>query len=388
MITKRVVNVLFLAVFALEVNGQLEATEWCPPGTWWTYKYQPNDFYRWREHEIYIYKKDTQVKNRTVKKIDVYKCNSDMVLYAANIPFDSFTNEPSYLGYVLMYRSNDSIFGLYNFRTFVDFYIQKPEFTFLYKFNTKVGDIILYDKQVYDTFFCNTKSNFLHPGIRILSGTHTRSIQDVTYSLNGNQIKLTVATTNRTTPYYMYGHNKIYNNLGPSEYMICSPILSDFRDTVRRIVDTLAKYHKCSSYGGALGQYSYEDYDLQLWCYYQGGEGMFIDRHYGGYSSGCNYVYDKIIKNLSSVSNPSHHNTISIRPNPTSDHLYIDGLSTDTYYVRLYSMDGRLKLNRVLNHGINRVDLNELSPSTYLLHVYNKDLKLVNYEKVQLKSNY
>jgi hypothetical protein len=388
MITKRVVNVLFLAVFTLEVNGQLEATEWCPPGTWWTYKNQKGVDYRWREHEIYIYRKDTQVQKRTVKKIDVYKVDSDMVLYAANIPFDSFTNEPRYLGYVLMYRSNDSIYGLYNFRTFVDFYVQKPEFVFLYKFNSKVGDIILYDKQVYDTFFCNTKSNFLHPGIRISSGSYTLSTEILNYSLDGKQIKLSVSNTIRTTPFSMYGHKKIYNNLGPSEYMICSPFLSDFRDTIRKITDSLAKYHNCSSYGGALGQYCYEFYDMQLWCYYQGGQGMFIDRHFGGYGSGCNYVYDKVIKNLSSISSPKRALNISIRPNPTSDYIYFDGLSADTYYVRVYTIDGRLKANSMLNSGINRIDLKELGAATYLLHVYNKDLKLLHFEKMQLKSNY
>lgn len=384
----RSISLIFLILSSLSLSAQLEATEWCPPGTWWTYKSQEGVFFRWREHEIYIYRKDTVVKNRTVKKVDVYKCNSDMVLYSHNVAFDSFTNEPRYLGHVLMYRSNDSIFGLYNFRTFVDFYVPKPEFVFLYKFNTKVGDFILFDKQIYDTFYCNTKSNFLHPGIRILSGTYTRSTGDLNYSLNGKQIKLTVANTNRTTPYYMYGHKVIYNNLAPSEYMICSPYITDFKDTVRKITDTLAKYHSCSSYGGALGQYCLEYYDMQLWCYYQGGQGMFIDRHYGGYSSGCNYVYDKIIKNLSSISDPAQSLNISLSPNPVLDYLRIDGLPDDTHYVRLYTIEGRLKLNVALYSGLNKVNLKELDNATYLLHIYNKDLKLLHFERLEVKSNY
>lgn len=374
-----------LSIFSF-LYGQLEATEWCPPGTWWTYKMQRNQFYRYRDHEIYIYRKDTLIQNRLMKKVDVYRCESDMVLYTANIAFDSFIEEPKYAGYALMYRSNDSIYGRFNFKTFVDYSTFSKDFIFLFKFNCQVGDLTLYNRQVYDTFYCNTKSNFLHPGIKVQSGTYTTKNELSNYDLNGKSLRLRVITNIQTTPYPLFGHKQIYNNLAPSEYLILVPKLSDYYDSVKKITDSLTKTNSCTSYGGALSKYYLESYDLKLWCYSQGPNDIFIDNHFGGYGSGCEYVKKKIIDRLASIVSNQTAN-ILVRPNPVNNLLYIDGLIHESHFVRIYNLQGQLLLNSIVSEQDNVINIEALPSANYLVHIYSKDLRLIHSDKIK-KHNY
>lgn len=367
---------------SLSVCSQTLPTEWCPKGTWWTYKMQYMFGSRYREHELYIYKGDTLVNSLLMKKIDVHRFYTDMVFVNDTTVFDSITRFDGYKGYCLLFKQNDSVFGLYSFNSFVDLSGETNKFRFLYKFNSKKGDTIKYYRKAIDTFYCvnNNSKKVIHSGVLSISNQITDSIQEIDYIVNNQSRKIKVTYTSSLDT-SIFGYKYIYENLAPSEYMVNAPNITNYIEIQNKILDSLSKVYSCQLYKRSFGTiYSSSD-DIKLWCYNQGTEGIYIDRHYGGLTSGCEYIRKSLIENLSNENKITEDNLL-ISPNPIFDYLTFYGFSDIEYKVLIFDSRGILVKNLIINEIENEVSTFELSEGVYFIKILDSKSNVVLIKKI------
>ncbi len=360
----------------------LTPSEWCPPGTWWTYKSQTTQFFRDKIHEIFIYKKDTFVNNRNVKKIETYAAESDMWLSTIDPSdaFDSFTSPLRYNGYLLMYIQNDSIFAnLSNFNSYPTFRykinIGKDEYSFLYKFNSKIGDKFSYRRNLVDTAICSkgdTTKNDTFPSFWVLDTITKVDEEDYSYRLYGQDYRIRI-TQNKASNNYLYGYKYIYEYLAPLDYLYNIPLYDSFK----KVFYSDSAYTFSCRYNR---NYYFTTNYTSLYCYNQGGQGLFIDNHLGGKGkSGCKYV-ENFIKDKLAIKNIAR-DAIYLYPNPTKDKISIEGLESG-YKIFVYSPASQLVLSFIVKNVKESIFLENLINGTYLLNIYNHNSELIKTTKI------
>jgi hypothetical protein len=69
------------------------------------------------------------------------------------------------------------------------------------------------------------------------------------------------------------------------------------------------------------------------------------------------------------IAETANNTEISFYPNPVKDVLTINGIDDQNSQLSIYSVDGKLLLQKTLNPGFNEVNLNELDKGVYVLQI-------------------
>ncbi len=382
----QIISYVFLLLNQVAGAQVMTPTEWCPPGTWWTYKNQTTMFSRDKTHEIYIYKKDTLDNNRTVKKVEIYQADTDIP--DAFNPVDSFISPIIYKGYLLMYIQNDSVFAnISNHRSnfsyiFISNVVRKDEYVFLYRFNTQIGDKTAYRRKLLDTAYCEREDSSgiidTFNEVFYVYDTLTKIVEnDYNYNLYGRDCKIRI-TQNKSSTNHLFGYQYLYENLAPYDYFYNIPRLDTFYDTADKYV-----FRRFCQPKGGVSVYDW-GIKYELYCYYQGGQGHFMNRHWGGKEeNGCKYVEQFIKDKLNIRSNTQ--NEIKIYPNPAQNILYIEGLDFGSS-IFVYNNLGKLVFSNSTNLKKESLSLDNLSKGHYYINIYNKNNELIKNEKI-IKEN-
>lgn len=110
---------------ALHSQNTIDTFSWCPKGASWTYSMVTQTYY---VHIQFNYVKDTFINQAICKKIDAYQ-------YTGNLTLNDMGKR--YLKSEFYKLSNDSVYLFY-----------QGNFLFLYSFNVKQGDTLIYDNQI------------------------------------------------------------------------------------------------------------------------------------------------------------------------------------------------------------------------------------------------
>ena len=108
-------NLLITLIFLLSapsllysMSDTIEAKVWCPEGTWWSYKIKSTPWLKDKDHEIFIYEKDTFILNKVAKKINVFYMQTEWSIQPDGSLLDSAIYGPLYMSSIFLCNSNCS----------------------------------------------------------------------------------------------------------------------------------------------------------------------------------------------------------------------------------------------------------------------------------------